>query len=391
MPRPRKPARLYLHPTERVWLIRDGEDTLRTGCGEHDRGGAEKALAAHVGAKFTVRKRESDPARLSVAEVLTAYGAERAPNVGAPATIGHAISALLPFWADKTLADVRLDACNRYGDYRRRKIWRGNPIGDGTIRRELGVLTAAINYWHEAHGPLTSVPVVSMPGVPGSRTRWLTRSEAALLLAGALGFYREAWCDVASRKERVRWRRNRKAISRHLARFILLGLATGSRRGALLDVQWIANTTGGWIDVDRGVMHRRAEGAGESKKRRPPVRLGKKILAHLRRWKRMDMEARAAIRAQVTIPLDAPAFLHVVNYRGAQLLRGHSAWDNAREFSYLDDAVTAHVLRHTRATWLMQRGIDPWQASGSLGMSRKTLEDVYGHHHPDWQKEAAEV
>src|SRR5262245_44563319 len=55
----------------------------------------------------------------------------------------------------------------------------------------------------------------------------------------------------------------------------------------------------------------------------------------------------------------------------------------------LDD-VTPHTLRHTAATWLMQRGTPTWEASGFLAMSEKMLRDVYGHHHPDFQKEAAE-
>lgn len=53
--------------------------------------------------------------------------------------------------------------------------------------------------------------------------------------------------------------------------------------------------------------------------------------------------------------------------------------------------VTPHTLRHTCATWLMQRGVSIWDASGYLGMSRETLERVYGHHHPDFLRGAAEA
>jgi len=37
----------------------------------------------------------------------------------------------------------------------------------------------------------------------------------------------------------------------------------------------------------------------------------------------------------------------------------------------------------------MQLGTDPWEAAGFLGMSVKVLIDTYGHHHPDYMKEAA--
>jgi integrase len=57
----------------------------------------------------------------------------------------------------------------------------------------------------------------------------------------------------------------------------------------------------------------------------------------------------------------------------------------------LGKGVTPHTLRHTRATWLMQDGVDPWEATGHLGMSLEMLERSYGKHSPDFQKRAAEV
>ena len=51
--------------------------------------------------------------------------------------------------------------------------------------------------------------------------------------------------------------------------------------------------------------------------------------------------------------------------------------------------VTPHILRHTCATWLMQSGVNLWDAAGFLGMTVQQLEQGYGHHHPDFQEEAA--
>jgi lambda repressor-like predicted transcriptional regulator len=39
----------------------------------------------------------------------------------------------------------------------------------------------------------------------------------------------------------------------------------------------------------------------------------------------------------------------------------------------------------------MQRGVSTWEAAGFLGMSEKTLRDVYGHHHPEHQRNAADA
>lgn len=384
MPRPAKGAQLWLHPKEQVWIIRDkGEVFIRTGCGELDREAAEERLGEYLASKFKPVARESDLARIPVSEVLTAYGREHAPHVRSSETAGYAIETLNGWWHDKTLADVRGSTCRAY------RQWRGAKIKDGTVRRELVVLSAAIRHWHREHGPLTSVPAVTMPPKPSPRERWLTRGDVAMLLAGALGWYREMWCDVGSRKVHARWVRNRWMINRHAARFILLGVYTGTRHAALLNLQWMANTTGGWVDLDRGVMHRRGEGKAETNKRQPPVRLGSRILSHLRRWKRIDDDARDAAARKAGEPLSI--FLHVVAYDGRPVTKMRRSWYNARDFAWLDDSVTPHVLRHTRATWMMQRGVDLWEAAGALGMSVKTLTDVYGHHHPDWQKEAAEV
>ncbi|MGA9516954.1 MAG: site-specific integrase, partial [Pseudolabrys sp.] len=50
--------------------------------------------------------------------------------------------------------------------------------------------------------------------------------------------------------------------------------------------------------------------------------------------------------------------------------------------------ISPHTLRHTAATWLMQNGVDKWEAAGFLGMSVEMLDRVYGHHHPDHLQDA---
>lgn len=55
----------------------------------------------------------------------------------------------------------------------------------------------------------------------------------------------------------------------------------------------------------------------------------------------------------------------------------------------LTGRVTPHTLRHTAATWLMQRGVPVWEAAGFLGMSAEVLLSSYGHHHPEFLHGAA--
>ncbi|RUQ77134.1 site-specific integrase, partial [Brucella abortus] len=56
---------------------------------------------------------------------------------------------------------------------------------------------------------------------------------------------------------------------------ILLGIYTGSRLTVLLTVQWERNDRAGYIDLNEEIMYRKAEGERETKKRKPPVKLGR--------------------------------------------------------------------------------------------------------------------
>jgi hypothetical protein len=40
---------------------------------------------------------------------------------------------------------------------------------------------------------------------------------------------------------------------------------------------------------------------------------------------------------------------------------------------------------------MLKAGVPIWDAAAALGMSVKVLAEVYGHHAPDWQKDAANV
>jgi hypothetical protein len=64
-------------------------------------------------------------------------------------------------------------------------------------------------------------------------------------------------------------------------------------------------------------------------------------------------------------------------------------FQSAVRLAGLPGRVTPHTLRHTAATWLMQRGVPIWEAAGFLGMSPEVLQDTYGHHHPRYLQGAA--
>ena len=50
-----------------------------------------------------------------------------------------------------------------------------------------------------------------------------------------------------------------------------------------------------------------------------------------------------------------------------------SAWEGILQDAGLGEDVVRHSLRHTAATWLMQAGVDMWEAAGWLGMTVEQL------------------
>lgn len=369
MPRQSKGARLWYDKSTALWYIRDGTAKRGTGCGLAERARAEEALAAFIADKYEP-PRDSRPAQLLVADVLTFYTREIATKQRSQAT-SYAVEALLKWWGDKALTDVKSSTCQAYAVFRTAQpvgLGKGDPaerprVKLETARRELTVLRAAINAYHK-ETPLDALPVVVLPEASAPRTRWLTRQEAVAMLR-------------ASRQM------DDKDGGRALARFILLGLYTGTRSGALRRLGWMPNTLGGWIDVEGGIIHRRGDEEKESKKRLPSARIPDRLLGTLRRWKRADLRKNdpEGKPRQVT-----PWLIH---YRGQPVEKQRKTWARACQMSGLPKSVTPHVLRHTAVTWMMLAGNDPYDVAAYVGMSLKMLDDVYGHHHPDHQKKLA--
>ncbi len=52
-------------------------------------------------------------------------------------------------------------------------------------------------------------------------------------------------------------------------------------------------------------------------------------------------------------------------------------------------ACKIHTLRHTAATWRFTAGVDSDRVARALGTTRAMVERTYGHHAPDYLKDAA--
>ena len=270
-------------------------------------------------------------------DVLETYTLARVPKTAAPERIIYCVEALVPFFGNLSVDDITPERCEAY------RRWRG--VSDGTIRRELGTLQAAINYEFK-NNKLTNSVHVTLPPSPAPKKRWLRRKEAAALL----------WAAKSQKQSR-----------HHLPLYILLGLYTGARKAAILDLRWPQ------IDFERGTIDLNPPGRKQTNKGRPVIRITRKLRHFLIRAKRGAGETG-----------------YVINRKGRRVADIKKSFASACDKAGLDD-VTPHTLRHTCGTWMAQGQVPMWQISGWLGHTEKKTTELYAHHHPDYLKEAAEA
>jgi integrase len=331
---PRRPPvpKLWFDKVRGTWTITDGRKRYRTGFGSDETERAKEALRDYLASQHTL----DDVPDPLLSDVLSHYADERLAGKVSESHILYDIAHLTKWWGAKCVSEVNSRNTKAYVKHRK---------GIVSARRELSFLAAAMKCWHVTKAPLKALPAIDLPPAPAPRNHWMTREQAAKFL----------------------WQARKTP---HLCRFFIIGWYTGSRRSVICGLRW------DMIDFKSKIMQRKPHGAPQAKnKRSPPVRMGGRLLAHMKRWKR----------------LDGPGVEHVIRYQGKPIKRPTRVWDETRVAAKLPAYITPHILRHTRATNMMQQRKDPWEAAKALGMSLNMLTKVYGHHHPDWQRDVAET
>lgn len=347
--------KLKFFPKRNAYYIlwtEDGRSRERT-TGTADSAAAQIAFAQFL-QRITQNTRSRDPGEVLVTDVLTAY-LERLESLGKDCErAAYATIPLSKYFAGKRLAEAP-GLCEGY------RLWR--KVSPSTIRRDLGVLQSAVKSAFQMQMIVRPV-VITRPAESPARERWLTRSEASMLLAGALGF-EPVLFDIVSRRP-LKWKRVVRP-QYHLALFILIGLYTGRRKEAILSLRWPK------VDFVRRKIDFRREGISETKKKRGQCAIPSRLLPHLKRAKKLEFDIG-----------------NVIQWEGKSVRDIKTSFNHAVDRVYLK-SVSPHTLKHTAATWLMQSGKDPFKISDFLATSVPTLLKHYGHHNPDHQNEIAEA
>src|SRR5260221_11606183 len=160
----------------KIWVI-DYTDqitghTRRISTGESERRRAETWRDQWIAG----REQPAPPSQPRIADVLDGYLASRKPHVASYATLAFSAAAVRRHVGN---LEPRMLARRTYVDRRARE-----GVSDGTIRREVGVVRAALET-AARDGWIENPPHVVIPPRPAARGPWLTKDEGDRPIHGA--------------------------------------------------------------------------------------------------------------------------------------------------------------------------------------------------------------
>ena len=376
MPRRSKGPRLELQTGQGrtpIWIIRDGTKNISTRCAECDREQADAKLAEYILSKHDATKalRSGNPNETKIADVLIVeikrIDASKLPKHRKDELV-NLYHRMANWFGDRIVGDLNGDLQERYAAERMRHVMR---IVDGVRTvvltdepapiaafRDLKLLAAAINrYFKRKIGGVVSRFSPVLPAAPEARERWLSRSEAARLI----------WAAWRARKATKLPGSKGRHTSRHIARYILVGVYTGSRNGDICGAAVIPTIGRGYVDLEKGIFKRKPDDKKETSKRQPTVPIPPRLLAHMRRWARLGISRQAVIEFN-----GAPVRVVSHGWETVVKLAGLTAKDKKQK-------IVRHTLRHTAITWYLDQGVDIEKVSLYCGVSVATIRKTYRH------------
>ena len=293
-----------------------------------DRSVAEQALKSFA-LQYEIANR---PDNITVEYVWTGYWKSLGVKPAA-ATMRYEGKAVLPFFGNMAADAITEEDCRAY---RASRLAAGRK--DGTIWTELGRLRSALK-WAEKRDLIGREPAIERPPIQPPRDLRLTREQAKAFLAA---------CQMP-----------------HVQLFVILAVTTGARMGALLGLTWDR------VDFEGGTIDLNDPTRAQTKKHRPRVPMNATARAAL-------SEAREGAQTRYVIEWSGKPVKSVKKGLEAAGRRSGLPW------------VTAHVFRHSAASWMAQNGVNLGKIAEMLGHAdSRTTERVYKRFTPDFLRDAA--
>lgn len=312
---------LTRHRGKLALTFRERGKLRRISTGTAERGQAE-AFAREWWERYTAAPSER------VADLWPRYVKDRITDGARGDRFKAHWTALEPYFGHRLGKAVSREDCRAYAAER-----LDAGYARSTVRTDLEFLRACLRWRYGTDAPTIWVPPASKP-----RDRWLTKEEARALV------------DAAE--------------TPHIKLFVTLGLTTGARASAILDLTWDR------VDFAHGTIDFRPSGRHQTNKRRTVVPMN-------------DLSREALEQAHKARLTD-----NVIEYNGKPVASVKKACQRLAERTGI--AFSPHVLRHTCAVWMAQDDVPMQKIAQFLGhTSARVTEQVYARYSPSYMRDAS--
>lgn len=336
----------YQREDSPVWWVSYTDTSgkrVRRSTGTTDRKEAEALEAKWKLEAYQSRQWDKQPSR-SFDELMLAYlkatnGSKRDPDRDLNST-----KRLKPFFTGRDLGTLKRSDIRAYIEKR-----KADGVQPGTINREVGLLSAAMNYARrEWDWDIPNAAEGMRLKEPEGRVRSLEPEEAQRLI------------DCASQVKRAPY----------LVDFIRLALNTGCRRDEMLRLEWSR------VDLKNNLIHLAGVNTKNGKRRSVP----------LNQEARQALLNRARFRAE-HCPKSTWVF---ANKDGARIGSVKRSFTTACKLAGIVD-FRIHDQRHTCASWLVSAGQPLTAVRDLLGHSTVKMTERYAHLSPENVRQAVGV
>ena len=336
----------YRRKDSAVWWASYADSSgqrVRRATGTTDRKEAQALEAKWKLESFRTTQWSEEPSR-SFAELMVPYLKATATEKRSQERDRYIVVRLREFFEGRDLRSLGPKDVRAYIEHR-----QATKVGPATINRELGLLSAALNWAkRDLEWQLPNPVMGRLLRAPEGRLRWLSREEADQLVAAA--------------------REQRRAA--YLVDFLELALHTGMRRGEMLGLEWQR------VDLKEGLIY--FQGVHQKNGKLGSVPLNEIAKGALRR--RAEFHARHCPNARWV-------FAHKDGSRIQSVKRAFAA---ACGTAGIED-FRIHDLRHCCAAWLVQAGVSIRTVAELLRHADIRVTMRYAHMAPETVRAAVSV